>query len=237
MNTYFSNHILTVLIILISFATSKSQTVNQDMGWFMFVNNTKFSDKWGMALDVQVRSEAEWRGVRNLLFRPAITYFTGKNTNLSLGYLYTIMYLGDDAVKESLTENRIFQQFVANHKLSSVFVSHRFRLEQRFIETEDDNIFAQRFRYFFRLIQPLRKEQDGFTGGPFIAFQNEAFLNVQNKERMNNRLFDQNRIYGAFGYRLSPKLDVEMGYLNQYAKSVNISTMNDIVQLAVYTRF
>jgi len=236
MSMYFRSYISAVIII-ISSTTSKSQTVNQNMGWLMLVNNTKFSDKWGMALDVQARSQNEWRGVRNALFRPAITYFTGKNANLSLGYLYTVAYLEEGAAKESLIENRIFQQFVANHKLSSIFVAHRFRLEQRFIETVDDDIFSQRFRYFFRLIQPLRKEQDGFAEGFFVALQNETFLHIQNEEKLNGSLFDQNRVYGAFGYRLSPKLDLEMGYLNQYSKNRNNRTVNDVVQLAVYTRF
>jgi hypothetical protein len=71
----------------------------------------------------------------------------------------------------------------------------------------------------------------------FAAVQNEVFLNVQNKDEVNGSLFDQNRAYGAAGYRFSPKVDVEAGYLHQSVNGRNFNTNNHIVQVALYTRF
>jgi len=50
-------------------------------------------------------------------------------------------------------------------------------------------------------------------------------------------LFDQNRAYLAVGYRFSKAFDVEAGYLNQTINSASNNIMNNVAQLALYTRF
>lgn len=234
------------LIVLFSLIASFSyaQTINQNTGWFMFLNSTKFNDKWGMHFDLQVRTEDDWDQVKNLLVRPGITYYINKNSNATLGYLFTQTNLPSDILvgaaplKNTLTEHRIWQQYIYNHQpWKGAALSHRFRLEQRFIERQTDDLFSQRFRYFFRLVQPLQKQEGAFTKGVFAAIQNETFFNIQNKEKLNGKVFDQNRAYLAMGYRFSKKADIELGYLNQAIKGSAQNTVNNAVQLAIYTRF
>ena len=208
--------ILALLLSVAVFGTTYAQTQHQNTGWFMFLNNTKFNEKWGLQFDVQLRSVDDWKYVRNTLVRPAVQYFINKQHNVALGYLWQTTYNKPDVAESTtLNEHRIFEQYIYTHKLSSIFASHRVRVEQRFIETAGNDIFAQRFRYFFRLIQPLQKQQQSFTKGAFVALQNEVFLNFQNKKALNNSVFDQNRAYLAAGYRFSKQLDLELGYLNQ----------------------
>lgn len=221
-----------------------AQTLSQNTGWFMFVNSTKFNDKWGMHFDLQLRSEDNWDGLRNLLVRPGVTYFINKNANATVGYLFTQTYLPNDILvgaapqKSTLTEHRVWQQYIYNHQpWKGAALSHRFRLEQRFIERQSDDLFSQRLRYFFRLIQPLQKQESAFTKGAFVALQNELFFNVQNKDELNGSAFDQNRAYLAAGYRFSKKVDIEAGYLNQALNGRTNNTINNVVQLALYTRF
>ena len=221
-----------------------AQTVNQNSGWFLFLNSTKFNDKWGMHFDLQLRSEDNWDGLRNLLVRPGVTYYINKNSNATVGYLFTQTYLPNDILvgaapmKNTLTEHRIWQQYIYNHQpWKNATLSHRFRLEQRFIERQTDDLFSQRLRYFFRLVQPLQKQEAGFTKGMFVALQNELFFNIQNNDDLNGSAFDQNRAYLAAGYRFSKKMDIEAGYLNQTINGRTSNTVNNIVQLAVYTRF
>lgn len=213
-----------------------SQTQQQKTGWFLFLNSTKFNEKWGLHLDVQVRSADNWEGVRNTLFRPGLTYYINKNNNVTLGYLLNTTF--NSTSQTTLNEHRIWQQYIHAHQFKSAFVSHRFRLEQRFVERSDsEDIFAQRFRYFVRVIQPFKKYEQTFTKGAFVALQNEAFLNVQNKNQLNNSFFDQNRAYVALGYRFSKQFDLEAGYLNQAIKGKQINSVNHALQLAFYTRF
>lgn len=232
---------LLTVVLLMFIGKLSAQTQYQNTGWFMVVNNTKFNEKWGLQFDFQVRSADKWDHVRNTLVRPALQYFINKNSNVALGYLWQTTQMfpagGDAAI--SLNEHRIFEQYIYNHKMSSVFFTHRIRLEQRFIGRGggNDDLFSQRFRYFFRLIQPLQKAEPTFTKGAFVALQNEVFLNLQNNNELNNHVFDQNRAYLALGYRFSNKVDVEAGYMNQAVKGQTNNTLNNIIQLAVYTRF
>lgn len=225
-------------MICIVLGKLSAQTQRQNTGWFMFLNNTKFNDKWGLQFDLQVRSSDDWGYVRNTLVRPALQYFINNKSNVALGYLWqTTQNQSEGQPNIFLHEHRIFEQYIYNHRFKSVYASHRFRVEQRFIGRANDDVFAQRFRYFFRLIQPLKKMEPAFTKGAFVALQNEVFLNFQNKDQLNNSVFDQNRLYLAAGYRFSKKVDVEVGYMNQAVKNLSNHTNNNIVQLAVYTRF
>ncbi|MCX2576002.1 DUF2490 domain-containing protein [Pedobacter sandarakinus] len=231
---------LILMTLFVAFACLKlsAQTQYQNSGWLFFANNTKFSEKWGLQFDLQIRSADDWEYVRNTLVRPALQYFINKNHNVAVGYLWqTTQTRLVGSPNHSLNEHRIFEQYIYTHKLSSIYTTHRFRVEQRFIERANEDVFSQRFRYFFRLMQPLQKTEGDFSKGAYVALQDEIFLNLQNKAKINNSVFDQNRLYLAAGYRFSKKLDLEVGYLNQAVKNTSNHTNNSIVQLAVYTRF
>lgn len=222
--------VLLAAIIILSVYHGSAQTKHENTGWLFFLNSTKFNEKWGMHLDVQVRSTDHWEAVRNVLFRPGLTYYIDKKQNVTLGYLLAST---DNGIKTTY-ENRIWEQYILTHKISSVFATHRFRLEQRFLASGD---FSQRMRYFVRLIKPLQKSEPTFTKGAFLALQDEIFLNIQNKELLNNSLYDQNRLYLAAGYRFSKRVDLEAGYLNQSVNGKAQNTVNNVFQLALYTRF
>lgn len=231
--------ILFTLLFLFAIHPLFAQTQLQNTGWFMFVNSTKFNEKWGLHFDFQVRSADNWNYVRNVLVRPGITYYINDKNNITAGYAYVLT--NDRLIgipDNTLTEQRVWEQYMLSHRLKGLFVSHRLRLEQRFMEQfSGDDIFAQRFRYFIRLVQPLGGRVETFEKGVFVALQNEVFLNIQNKELLNKSLFDQNRLYFAAGYRLSKKFDIEAGYMKQYSHGVTKNTLNQIAQLALYTRF
>lgn len=229
--------LIVLALLLASATTGFAQTIIQNSGWLTLINSTRISDKWGAVLDVQFRSADNWSYVRNILVRPGVTYFLNDKSNITVGYLYANTHAKLATGSTDLSEQRIWEQFIYNHKIKSSFATHRLRLEQRFIETTGDDIFAQRARYFFRIMKPLTPYKDGFNEGMFLALQDEVFFNVQHKKALNNSLFDQNRFYIALGYRFSKQLDLEAGYMNQYSNTVGPNTSNRIAQLAVYTRF
>ena len=228
---------VTVVACALSLAAS-GQTTQENTGWFAWFNSYRFSQRWGLHFDGQVRSADDWGYVRTLLLRPGITYFFDAKNSATLGYAYIESYNRlPEPSKNTLTENRIWEQYIYAAKLGQVFLQNRFRLEQRFIERQTNNVFAQRLRYFVRVIIPLSKQKSSFNMGFYAAVQNEIFLNVQNKQDINNSLFDQNRVYGAIGYRFNPKVDLEAGYMNQYVNGMTTDLSNNIIQMALYTRF
>ena len=227
-----------LIIMLVLSARASAQTIHENTGWFGWANSYRFSGNWGLHFDMQVRSADDWEYIRNVVLRPGITYFFDAKNSATLGYAYAVAYNRlPEPSKNTLTENRIWEQYIYATKFGQVSLQNRFRLEQRFIERQTNNVFAQRLRYFVRAIIPLSKQKSSFNMGFYAAVQNEIFLNVQNKQNINNSLFDQNRIFGAIGYRFNPMIDLEAGYMNQYIKGMTMNVSNNIIQLALYTRF
>lgn len=229
-------HLLLLIILAIPFK-SLAQTTNQHSGWGALFFSQKLSDKVGIHFDFQMRSADDLKYLRNTLIRPGVTYFIDKTKNATLGHALILTNQEPGSSLNNLSEHRIWEQFIYNQRLGKIPLTHRFRLEQRFIETNADDIFSNRLRYFVRSVIPLKKQEDKFNSGLFAALQNEIFLNLQNKDKLNGHIFDQNRFYLAIGYRINPKIDLEAGYLNQTTKGSANNTTNNVAQLAFYTRF
>jgi len=164
---------------------------------------------------------------------------------VTAGYAFIHNYRKLGNAEGYLPEHRTWEQFLYNHAVKRLLVTHRLRVEQRFISKAivennelkaDGNMYANRFRYFIRNILPFKKTPV-FTKGVFAALQNEVFFNFGDKSAVNGKTFDQNRLYIATGYRFHKSFDLEAGYMNQYISGrANASTNNHTIQLAGYLR-
>lgn len=223
------------LLVLTAHAPLHAQTQEIQTGWAAWFNSVKLSEQWSLVSDVQLRSSDDWEDVRTLIVRPGVSYFLDKNNGLSGGYAYIATY---SPTARELTEHRSWQQFVAQRKLGDFPLTHRLRLEQRFIErASGDDVYSDRLRYFGRLLVSLNASgRSPFTQGNYLAVQNEVFLNMSGRGDLNGQLFDQNRAYVALGRRLSATRDFEVGYLNQFIKGRRSDTLNHVIQFALYTR-
>ncbi len=233
--------IILILITFFAISDTKAQTNKEATGWFFWLNNQKLSKNWSIHFDGQFRSANEFDYLRTTIIRPGITYKLSQSTDATLGYaliLTNYQNLPANAYKPD-PEHRIWEQIFYKLPLSKkLILNNRFRLEQRFINTSSNTaLFSQRFRYFARVIIPLRKVENKFNKGWFAGLQNEVFVNLQNKSRLNNSFFDQNRAYASLGYRLNSKIDIDAGYLSQTVKGLNSNTQNNVIQLGLYTKF
>lgn len=226
-------------IFLIGYVKTAGAQTNELSGWAAWFHAQRFSKHWGASFDGQFRSAHQADYLKNVLLRPNLNYYFG-NKSATLGYAYISANGRTAAGTKTLRhENRLFEQFIITQKAGvNTAISHRFRLEQRFLGATPTQqaVFSQRVRYFIRGVIPFNNEAT-FTNGTFLALQNEAFANVQNKAKINNHVFDQNRAYVAFGYRINKKIDLEAGYLNQYIQHAQAYTINHVAQIALYTRF
>lgn len=221
-----------------------SQAQVQFSGWFASFNTFKLSDRFSLHFDGQVRSTDEWQQVGSILLRPGLNYRLSKSVTATGGYALVLGRRTVGSLSSLLPEHRIWQQVVLNQKVQKINIAHRLRFEERFLPrpkaennalTTDGFDQAFRLRYFVRGIFPLQAGPS-FSKGFFAALQNEVFLNTGNKTAVNGKAFDQNRLYGAIGHRFAGKMDLELGYLNQYTVTRTAFTNNHIVQLAVYKR-
>jgi len=212
---------------------------NEHSAWFGWFHTQRFNKHWGASFDGHLRSANHADYLKALLLRPSVNYYFG-NKNVALGYAYYGSNGRNGDVKTFRPENRIFEQLIISQPIgTNTAITHRFRLEQRFLgETAtQQSVFAQRFRYFIRAIIPISSKEAQFTKGPYLALANEIFLNVQNKEKVNNHFFDQNRAFVGIGHRFSKQVDLEAGYLNQYSQQAKAYTINNVMQVTLFTRF
>jgi hypothetical protein len=214
-------------------------------GWLMVMNTTKLNKQFSFYFDGQFRSSNQVKQLQTLILRPGVNFSINPNITATLGYAFIENRRSLAGISGLAPEHRIWEQLQLNHPVGFTRLNHRLRLEQRFISNiytsnnslhHHGNVFASRVRYFLRDIIPFNGHKK-FTKGYYTALQNEIFINIGDKSDVNRKYFDQNRAYIALGYRFSPKLDLEAGYLNQYISGRDrLFNNNHNLQLAIYNR-
>ncbi len=188
-------------------------------------------------MDVQIRTADDADYIRNLIFRPGLIYHINKKNSVTAGYVYaeTLADPNMDNAKD-LIEHRAWEQYILRSKISRAFIVQRLRLEQRFLNINAQSVFSQRLRYLAKAMVPLKRDSV-FKKGVYFALQDEVLLNIQNKEKINNKYFDRNRLSVVAGYRLSEKMDLDAGYLFQYTAGFKNHISTHALMLTVNTRF
>jgi hypothetical protein len=212
-------------------------------GWTAWMHSSKVAEgNNGFHLDLQARSSDEWKDIQALIFRPGYMFFLENGASLTAGYGF-FSRRRNNARTGLRPEHRLWQQYQHTQHVSFVPLTHRLRLEERwvpFLENANDQQesfdFRLRVRYFLRMIIPVISRDRTFEKGPFIGLQNEIFLGLYQKGMQGKDIYDQNRFYFSAGYRLNPKVDIELGYMNIVATRSDITSLQHTLQLAVYSR-
>ncbi|WP_083476267.1 DUF2490 domain-containing protein [Lacinutrix mariniflava] len=195
---------LTIALVLPFLALGQES----DLGnWLIYIGNKKLNSKWNIHNEVQYRNYDAGGDLEQLLLRTGLGYnLTENNDNLLLGYGYILSenYVGDTDDKVSVNEHRIFQQFTTKQNKWRLNITQRYRFEQRFIESD----FKMRLRYFLSFNYPLNNKEI-IPKTLYLSAYNEVFLNTEPS------IFDRNRLYGGFGYKLNENIKFELGYMSQ----------------------
>ena len=208
---------LTCVLMLPYIATAQSS----DFGnWLIYIGNKKVNSKWNIHNEVQYRNYDAISDLEQLLLRTGVGYNLSENNhNVLLGYGYIISqnYIADTQEKIEVNEHRIFQQFTSKQNIGSVSLSHRYRFEQRFVESD----FKLRLRYFLGLKVPLIKTE-ALPAKLYVSAYNEVFLNTESS------VFDRNRVYAGLGYQLYKNVRIEAGYMSQLFENSSRDQFNSI---------
>lgn len=209
-------HFFLAICTLLSISTVRAQ--DSKLGaWYNYFGNQAINKKWNWHNEVQYRNYNLGGDLDQLLIRTGIGYnLTPNNNNILLGYgfIYNNPYLKDSDEKYSFSEHRIFQQYITKQQFGRVYLQHRYRVEERFLQ--DD--FKIRFRYHFSVNIPLNKK----TMEPkaiYVSLYDELFVNGQKS------IYDRNRLYGALGYCLTKELKFEVGFMRQVTETKGTNQM------------
>jgi len=205
------------LLVFFCFSFFNISAQESDLGnWLIYIGNKKVNEKWSIHNEIQYRNYEFAGDLEQLLIRTGVGYNLTNTTNFLIGYgfIKSENYI-NPTDKETVNEHRIFQQLTTKQKIGIFKVSHRYRFEQRFIESD----FKMRVRYFLSMQIPLTKK---INKGIYLSAYNEIFINT------TNQFFDRNRVYSGIGYQLNKNIRMEAGYMNQLFLNGNRDQLNFI---------
>jgi len=211
--------ILSLCLSALGLCSVKAEDQHSDQYhlWLNYVgDHPLLNTPWGLHLEIQNRREDwgdEWQ---QLLIRPGINYTISPNLTVSAGWAYVKTYpYGDFPALHEFDEHRAWEQVAYKMNLFGLEWTHRFRLEQRWIEEQNKKTDQttnwrgeNRFRYMLRTNIPITRDKN-----TYIAIWDEIFLNFGGNVDKNN--FDQNRAFLGIGRKLTPTTRLEVGFLEQ----------------------
>jgi hypothetical protein len=206
------------LISLFSVVTllANNNPVPKNGYWIAYIGDNKITKKVGLHSEIQVRNLMLDNNVETFLFRTGTNIYLNDQMMLTAGYGYFNNTPSTPEMPAAKTlEHRTWQQFLTRHKMSKFQMEHRYRLEQRFVHHAANGKQAaqHRMRYRFQTLFPVYQLQEQFSH-VFLALNNELMINLRPEPTM---IYDRNRFFAGMGVQLNPKMNVQMGYLNQYA--------------------
>lgn len=212
------------LFTIASHAQNSRISDRNTIGWIVYTGTLKLNEKWGLHTEVQFRRDKFITDPQQNLYRTGINYILNNKLSLRAGYALaeTFNYgsIPLNNLGKQFTEHRIYQMANLSDKAGIFEISHRFMLEQRWIgrytsaslTKEDDFLFLNRMRYMFRTNIPLKGRAIA-DKTPYLSVYDEILIGFG--KNVNENVFDQNRIAFLLGYRFSPKVRLEGGFLNQ----------------------
>lgn len=190
--------------------------------WFMYFGDHKFSPRWGVHLEAQIRRNNGLQNPQQLLLRTGLNYHFGPQVFATVGYCYVETYpYGEFPVNAAFPENRFWEQLQIKTQLSRFEWVNRLRLEQRLsklpvLRTDGyepgDAVYTNRARILNRISVPFK----GTTIADkslYVTVYDEVLLGFGKNIAAN--ALDQNRLYGALGYKIPRLGRLELGYLFQ----------------------
>jgi len=196
--------------------------------WFNVLGDLQLTRNLFLDYELSVRRHGPVDQWQQLLPRVSGRYRLHPNAQVSWGYTAPETWpYGKLPVAFRFPERRMWEQLLLTHAAGRVALSHRYRLEQRWLgrvilkngeEEVEQWVRSNRVRYRAGAVIPLQGAT--LDDGEFYTNLNaELFVNWG--ANVMGNVFDQYRLNGMLGYRFSNRLRLEGGYLEQLIQRPN----------------
>ena len=156
--TKITSILIILLVVINSTLMAQTKTITDvEQVWLGYFNQTRFSNKWGMWVDLHLRTKEDFfNDLSTGIIRLGLTYYLNDDTKLTAGYAYVNHFPADNHKNVSQPEHRPWQQVQWHSRFPNLRLMQWFRLEERFRRKilNDDELadgygFNFRFRYNF----------------------------------------------------------------------------------------
>ncbi|HVK97341.1 MAG TPA: DUF2490 domain-containing protein, partial [Flavisolibacter sp.] len=195
---------------------------DNNITWTQLQTSFKLNDKVSLLGEYYGRRTDGVKYWQQWMLRTGLQIKATPQLSFTLAYAYIDTYPYGDypiAANGTFPEHRLQQQVQLKNAFGKLDATQRIRIEQRFIGRRLPNtidreiekfLFSNRFRYMLRLQHPI-VNINGFN--LYGAAADEVFVSAGRNVGVN--IFDQNRLMLLLGSKLSDKVTIEAGYINQ----------------------
>jgi hypothetical protein len=181
--------------------------------WTIFTSTDAFptsdgTNRWHYWFDAQARYFDLGSGINQYLVRPGVGYEIGDNLSAWVGYARVRARNRSGNVTD---ENRYWQQLSwTAGRWNNGTLSMRTRLEQRSLSSGED--LGVVLRVLAKYVRPI-----GDDNKRYLSVGIEPFVDLKDTDWGGDSGLGQNRLSVGVGWRVSTKLTIEAGYMNQFA--------------------
>ncbi|MBD0849298.1 DUF2490 domain-containing protein [Maribacter arenosus] len=197
-----------ILIISLLFVIPLNSQVpieNEWGSWIMLYGTNKISDDFDIITEFRLHDYEVFKDLDNQFVRTGLNYRIDPGLSVTAGYIHQYSKTKSNI---SFSENRVYEEITLKNKFRNLSISHRYRIEHRWINKMGSTDFSNRMRYRLQLSHPLI---DKF----YVMVFDEIFINLQES------IFNQNRLQMGIGYSFGPRFKLELGYLKNHFSSTN----------------
>lgn len=203
-----------LLVLTTTFFVSKTIAQDHINSWFRTTLSIPVTEKIKTDIELQHRRQNDFEGDnlfgKNLMYSFRTWIFYRQDEDMVYGISpfayfsnYKMIQKESDAGESPANEYRFSATIELQHELADkFFIVDRTALEYRFFEGTMENVIRLRNRLSFRY---------DFNADYNIAVGNEILLNASGSDARH--IFDHNRIFTNFSYRLNSELKFDMGYI------------------------
>jgi hypothetical protein len=230
---------LLILSSPVIMAQTEKNISHQNLLWTRYCNQLELNNKWSVHSEFDNRIFVNPIEQNVFVVRFQGRYKTKEQIELGVGFAYFSVATQDPEVDLgfNVPEYRGQQEVSIKQSLGKITLTHRYQIEERFFRNfnkgglVDGTTFFLRFRYRLQGDYNVWKSEKQYLKA---IVSDEIMINAGNKIIKNT--FDQNRIYAALQFGISPSLAAEVGYLNSFqqrASGVDYFNRN-IIRFSIY---
>jgi hypothetical protein len=203
--------------------------------WISYFGDQPFTNTLALHLEGSYRATFPLDRPEQYMLRSGLTIEHGHGFSSLFAYTYLVSYpfegvtLSPASASGKQPEHRAFEQLQFEHPLirlgeKHLTLTHRFRVEQRFLGTATEGVgvtkwnFAERARYRLTAKIPF-KTASWWIVPNYISMFNEVYTSFG--PHSGESPFYANVDYGAFGWNLGSRFALELGYQHRYAPMAN----------------